>query len=75
MDNEITDCLKGKHDLIEVYRAQNIYDESHVVKWCRTCGAVVVDIEVDGKVSPGSIMKMIAPKSYKWINRRSKLYK
>lgn len=31
---------------------------SAVVRWCRFCGAVVVDAEIDGHTQPGSIMPM-----------------
>ena len=62
----INDCLKGNHDLIEVYRTYHTYDEERVVRWCRVCGSVVIDVDVDGRIMAGGIMKMKAPESYKW---------
>ena len=62
----IEDCIEGNHDLIEVHRSYYLYDEDHVVRWCRACGSVVVDIEVDGRTMAGGIMKMKAPQTYKW---------
>lgn len=63
--NQINGCKKGNHDLIEIYRVHNIYGEDQVVRWCRVCGSVVVDIEVDGRIMAGSIMKMIAPETFR----------
>ena len=60
----IEDCIKGNHDLIEVYRTYYLYNEDHVVRWCKICGSVVVDVEVDGRVLAGRIMKMIAPETF-----------
>ncbi|MCK4454672.1 hypothetical protein KAW18_03715 [candidate division WOR-3 bacterium] len=66
MDYEIQQslkkCLKGKHDLIEIHRSSYSYDENIVVRWCRICGSVVVDIEYDGRIDPGGVMKMLGPK-------------
>ena len=62
----IKDCLEGNHDLIEIHRAYLGYDEEQVVRWCRVCGSVVVDTEVDGRTMAGNIMKMKAPESYKY---------
>lgn len=63
----IEDCIKGNHDLIEVSRDYYLYNEDHVVRWCRICGSVVVDIEVDGRTRIGAIMKMKAPESYRLV--------
>lgn len=56
-----TKCSSGDHDLIEIYRVHNLYDEDHVVRWCKICGSVVVDLDYDGKTNPGRIMKMMGP--------------
>jgi hypothetical protein len=58
----IKDCLKGNHDLVEIFRSSYSYDEEGVVRWCRLCGAVVVDLEYDGRIHPGGVMKMLTPK-------------
>lgn len=62
----INDCINGNHDLIEIHRTYNAYNEEQVVRWCKVCGSVVVDVDVDGRTKAGSIMKMMAPESYKW---------
>jgi hypothetical protein len=36
--------------------------EEEVVKWCPNCGTIVIDLEVDGRIYPGKIMKMQFPK-------------
>lgn len=60
----IKECIKGNHDLIEIYRSYSIYDEEQVVRWCRVCGSVVIDVEIDGRIRPGGVMKIKAPESY-----------
>lgn len=37
--------------------------EETVVRWCPTCGAVVIDVDIDGRTNPGAIMKMKFPES------------
>lgn len=36
-------------------------DAETVVRWCPTCGAIVVDVDFDGRTSPGRVMKMKFP--------------
>lgn len=49
-------CKKnGKHSLIEITRnklSKNIYE---VVMWCKECGSVVVDQEIDGRTKIGNM--------------------
>lgn len=59
------ECAKGNHDLIEIYRVHHIYGEEQVVRWCRVCGSIVVDVEVDGRTMAGKIMNMIAPEIFR----------
>lgn len=55
-------CKKGNHDLIVIQSLPHAWDESEqVVKWCRYCGAVVIDLCLDGRTSPGRIMPMRFP--------------
>ena len=60
MDN----CKNGNHDLIIIFCS--VYDYigniEAVVRWCKTCGAVVVDADFDNRTKPGDIMKMKFPK-------------
>jgi len=55
-----TDC-----NLIKIYSEQLNYAVENCVKWCSTCGAVVIDQEVDGRVYPGKIREMKFPKDFK----------
>ena len=59
--NEYKKCTEGRHQLLEVYRYDNGF-EDEVVRWCSNCGAIVVDAEVDNRVYAGHIMKMRLPK-------------
>ena len=56
----MTTC-KGKHDLIVVYAHGSEMEET-VVRWCRLCGALTVDIDCDGRTQPGGVMAMRLPK-------------
>jgi hypothetical protein len=52
-------CNQGDHDLIEILRSTG-YETDEVARWCRICGAVVVDYEYDGRLAGHSI-KMMGP--------------
>ncbi len=56
-------CRSGKHALIEIDRSSSVgpEDAQAVVRWCEFCGAVVVDLEFDGRTIPGGIRKMVFP--------------
>jgi valyl-tRNA synthetase len=54
-------CQNGKHKLTEVLRKVRLDYTEEVVNWCTNCGAIVVDIEVDGRLSPGGHTKMQFP--------------
>ena len=63
---ELTDklhkCNTGDHELIEILNCDVGYGAEYVVRWCRVCGCVVVDEDVDGRtMKPGGHMKMIGP--------------
>lgn len=52
---------KGNHALVEVLRVGYNDDMQKSVKWCATCGAVVVDGEFDGRTYPGKYLAMRLP--------------
>lgn len=57
-------CSKGQHSLIVVYKETPYSSMGRGeigVRWCSNCGAVVVDLESDGRVSPGYVRKMQWP--------------
>ena len=56
------DCKKSNHDLIVILRHRCSWDDSEqVVRWCKYCGAIVADMELDCRTSPGWIMPMRLP--------------
>lgn len=48
------------HDLIRVMQCRNpnAPNAFSVVRWCKCCGAIVIDADVDGRTLPGEIMPM-----------------
>ena len=56
-------CKAGNHSLVEIYKIYRGQDEVEVVRWCKECGSIVVDIDCDGRTYPGAIAKMKIPKS------------
>lgn len=57
--------MKCEHDLKVIYRANVGYDVEEVVRWCRKCGAIVVDGDCDNRTNPGAVMKMELPLCHK----------
>lgn len=43
-------CFKGQHDFIEIYSVVSNYDGDKIVRRCKKCGCIVVDVEVDGRL-------------------------
>lgn len=55
-------CDGKNHNLMEVLSSRHSWDESEqVARWCKDCGAIVVDLDYDGRTQPGRIMKMRFP--------------
>lgn len=54
-------CDGSIHNLKVIY-VDNHCDCAKVVRWCADCGAVVVDVDVDGRTQAGREMKMKFPK-------------
>lgn len=55
-------CREGKHNLGVIYRHSGDGMSTDVVRWCKDCGAVVIDCDYDNRTNPGQIMKMRFPK-------------
>ena len=53
-------CAKGNHNLIPVFQVGS-YSCSTIVRWCTCCGAVVVDMDADGRTRPGYFRELQAP--------------
>ena len=55
-------CNKKEHNLQKLYSApEGTPGVDEVVRWCRDCGAVVIDVDVDGRPQPGRVMDMKFP--------------
>ena len=52
--------MSHQHKLDVIYRKGG-EGGMDVVRWCRECGAVAVDHDVDGRVHAGNIMPMRFP--------------
>lgn len=51
------------HNLTEIMRkpAYVMPDADQIVRWCRDCGAIVIDIDADDQTHPGAIIPMTFP--------------
>ncbi len=66
MSSPNQDKKSGLHNLIVI--SWNGPDcEQEIVRWCRDCGAVVVDLDADGRTNPGAILKMRFPSGEKCV--------
>ena len=54
-------CLNGKHDLAKLLEADAGLDSSYVARWCRHCGAAVVDFDYDNRTNAGQVVSMHSP--------------
>jgi hypothetical protein len=67
----MTTC-RGNHDLEAIFTyVMSGPGEEIVVRWCRRCGAAVIDIDVDGRISPGAYMAMRLPKTEEALQGRT----
>lgn len=57
----MTTC-KGQH-LLEVVYCHGPEMEETVVRWCTRCGAIVIDVDTDGRTQPGGYMAMRLPET------------
>lgn len=50
------------HELARIYSKAVGDDMFAALRWCRNCGAVVIDLDVDGRTTrPGGVMSMRFP--------------
>lgn len=55
-------CERGQHSLEKIYEHdQPMPGVSNVVRWCKICGSVVVDVDCDGRTQAGRVIKMKSP--------------
>ena len=50
------------HELVRIYSRAVGDDMFAAIRWCANCGAVVVDLDVDGYIRPGKITPLRFPK-------------
>ena len=66
-------CKEGLHGLKEISRISDGFVDK-VIRWCPDCGAIVVDMECDGRVYAGRYNKMVLPElTKKILNGKSNL--
>lgn len=58
------DCIKGNHDLETITILTHWDGSSQVVRWCKSCGGIVIDTDVDGRTFPGQTMPIKFPKIF-----------
>ena len=57
----LANCRNGDHRLEVIYETSIPVHSEEVVRWCRNCGSIVVDVDFDGRTNPGQVMKMKSP--------------
>jgi len=66
-------CKNGNHNLTVIHSYYNDPLSENVIRWCKNCGAIVVDVDYDGRTNPGYVMKMKFPKiMYALIKNKKK---
>ena len=69
----LEDCISnGREHNLEVVLSKSYSDHADVVRWCKNCGAVVVDVDFDSRTNPGQIMKMRLPRITEVIVREGR---
>jgi hypothetical protein len=58
--DKLHNCVQGQHQLKTILRAGPSC-EQHVVRWCETCGSIVIDMDFDNRTNAGYFMKMKSP--------------
>jgi len=61
-------CNNGEHYLVAIHASRLSYGEA-VVRWCRNCGSVVVDLDYDNRTRPGGVRAMVEPEIWKKQSR------
>ncbi len=54
-------CRSGEHALQKIYTGHRDTVSEEVVRWCKNCGSVVVDVDYDGRINQGQMMQMRTP--------------
>ena len=68
---EFLRCREGRHSWLSVSRhPASMPGEEIVTRWCDTCGALVIDIEYDGRLKPGFVQRIMSPLIGKKMSKR-----
>ena len=59
----MVDCKKGNHQFIKILRITIGEDEEKVVRWCKKFGAIIIDLDMDGRIYPGYYMRCCLPEN------------
>lgn len=54
----LDNCKKGNHSLIALSSTDMGYNVDKVVRWCKICGAIVIDGDSDGRTRAGYYREM-----------------
>lgn len=57
-------CKNGEHNFV-IIDSHGCDNETKVVRWCKDCGGIAVDLDYDGRTNPGHYMTMKFPKIIK----------
>jgi hypothetical protein len=58
----MTTC-QGQHQLIAIRTDEQGAGIAEIIRWCQECGAITIDIDADGRTSPGAVMAMRLPRT------------
>lgn len=58
-----------EHDLIVIYRGHGSDMCQDTIRWCQMCGAVVGDLDYDGRTNAGGVFEMRFPELVRERNR------
>lgn len=54
-------CKRGEHQFIKMQSTLVGPGEERVIRWCQCCGAIVIDLDVDGRTYPGYFQECRIP--------------
>jgi hypothetical protein len=72
MDVELKECKNNNHDFIDIYDVENSYGECIVIRWCRVCGSIIIDVDFDYRTYVGRCMEIKNPIIYKNYKNNNK---
>ena len=73
MNKMLLKCIEGDHDLQEIGNPVESYLGDEVIRWCKICGSIVIDVDVDNRIYPGKVMEMRTPEITKEVIANDKV--